>query len=538
MKSQQNYDAGIYVRLSKDDERAGESVSIENQKSILTKHAQEQGWNVVDTYCDDGYSGTNFDRPGVTRLIDDAKDGKINLILVKDLSRFGRNYIQVGQFTDYVFPMIGCRFVALNDGVDTIHNDNDIMPFKNLFNEFLSRDNSKKIRAMKKLCAGNGKYVGAYAPYGYKKDPNDKHRFVINEQVAPVVRRIFDLRCQGYGFRKIAAIFNEEKIPPPIDYYYQQRGEKNPHGDSCIWNDIAIRKILRSEIYIGNMVQGKTGTMSYKNRTAVRKPKEEWIRVEGTHEAIIDMDTWNQCVDIDNQVKKPRTKKSGSLSLFSGLLWCMDCGSRMIYQGKTYMTKNGERSYKSYACGKYNKGGRSVCSSHIIREELLSELVIGDIRLHAECVVKDEQAVRQELLEKRSSDTEQQLKADKAQIKGTESRLAELERLIQKLYEDRVLSTGISETLYQELMVKYERDRAEKTDTLKELTAKMNSAAKDEQDIDSFMQTIRKYVAVEALDHEMLLELIDRIEIGEQSIAGDQKYRDITIHYKFVGKLD
>jgi len=168
MKSQQNYDAGIYVRLSKDDERAGESVSIENQKLILEKHAKEQGWNIVETYCDDGYSGTNFDRPGVTRLIDDAKDGKINLILVKDLSRFGRNYIQVGQFTDYLFPMIGCRFIALNDGIDTIHNDNDIMPFRNLFNEFQSRDTSKKIKAVKRACAGAGKYLGCYAPFGYK----------------------------------------------------------------------------------------------------------------------------------------------------------------------------------------------------------------------------------------------------------------------------------------------------------------------------------------------------------------------------------
>ena len=311
MKSQQNYDAGIYVRLSKDDERAGESVSIENQKLILTKYAQEQGWNIVDTYVDDGHSGTNFDRPSVTRLIDDAKDGKINLILVKDLDRFGRNYIQVGQFTDYLFPMIGCRFIALNDGVDTIHNDNDIMPFRNLFNEFQSRDTSKKIKAVKQACAASGKYLGCYAPFGYKKSPDNKHKFIIDETAAAVVRKIFDYRCKGYGFRKIAGFLNEEKIPTPRDYYYQQKGEPNPFYFNHMWNDVTMRVIIRNEVYIGNMVQNKCGTLSYKNDKQVKKSQEDWIRVEGTHEPIIEMETWNQCVEIDKRIKKPRSTGTG-----------------------------------------------------------------------------------------------------------------------------------------------------------------------------------------------------------------------------------
>ena len=538
MKSQQNYDVGIYVRLSKDDERAGESVSIENQKLILIKHAQEQGWNVVETYCDDGYSGTNFDRPGVIRLIDDAKDGKINLILVKDLSRFGRNYIQVGQFTDYLFPIIGCRFVALNDGVDTINNDNDIMPFKNLFNEFQSRDTSKKIKAVKKACASNGMYLGCYAPFGYKKSPDDKHKFIIDETAAAIVRKIFDYRCQGYGFRKIAGFLNEEKIPTPRDYYYQQKGEPNPFYSNHMWNDVTMRVIIRNEVYIGNMVQNKFGSLSYKNDKQIKKPKEDWIRVEGTHEPIIDMETWNQCVEIDKRIKKPRSTGAGKQSLFGGLLRCLDCGFSVNYRQESRYRKDGSRIvYKSYACGNYIRSGSAACSAHIIYEDRLAELVIDDLQHHAKRVIEDEETTRRELIEQRNNDTEQQRRADKAQMKALESRLTELERLIQKLYEDRVLSSGISETVFHNLMKKYETECFAKSETLAVLTEKLNATVKDEHNIERFMEMVHKYVAVEALDREMLLELIDYIEVGERFIKYNQKYRDITIHYKFVGKI-
>jgi len=407
MKSQQDYNAGIYVRLSKDDERAGESVSIENQKLILTKHAQEQGWNVVETYCDDGYSGTNFDRPGVTRLIDDAKDGKINLILVKDLSRFGRNYIQVGQFTDYLFPMIGCRFIALNNGVDTANNDssNDLMPFLNLFNEFQSRDASKKIKAVKKACASNGMYLGCYAPFGYKKSPDDKHKFIIDETAATVVRKIFDYRCQGYGYYKIAGFLNAEKLPTPRDYY-QQLGKPNPYYSNHMWNDVTMKTIIRNEVYIGNMVQNKTGSLSYKNSKQITKPKEDWIRVEGTHEPIIDIETWNLCVELDKRNnKKPRTTGEGNLTLFSGLVQCIDCGFKMrSNREKKVYPKAGIVVYTSYMCGNYARSGKGVCSAHIIYEKVLVELLIEDIRLHAKRVIDDENSVRRDLIQQRNSE--------------------------------------------------------------------------------------------------------------------------------------
>ena len=258
------YNVGIYCRLSNDDERDGESVSIENQKLLLQRYVRERGWNEVDTYVDDGYSGTNFQRPGVQRLIADAKAGRINVILVKDLSRFGRNYIEFGQYTDYLFPSIGCRFIALNNGIDTMSNDGstDVMCFLNLFNEFYSRDTSKKVKAVKKACAENGKYMGTYPPIGYKRDPLDKHHFIIDEETAPLVRRIFAMRASGMAFRKIATTLNAEGVQPPGELYYQRQGRTDPRRVNHLWNESTVKVMIRNEAYIGNMVQGKCGTLS------------------------------------------------------------------------------------------------------------------------------------------------------------------------------------------------------------------------------------------------------------------------------------
>ena len=536
LKVQNNYKVGIYVRLSKDDERAGESVSIENQKLMLTRYCEEQGWNDYSVYCDDGVSGTTFDRPGVSRLIEDAKEGLINLILVKDLSRFGRNYIQVGQFTDYLFPMIGCRFIALNDGVDTIHNDNDIMPFRNLFNEFQSKDTSKKIKAVKQAHAKMGNYLGCYVPYGYKAHPDDKHKFVIDEYAAEVVRKMFAYRRQGFGFRKIARSLNEEHILPPRDYYYQQKGVESKGYRNHLWNDVTVKSMLRSEVYIGHMVQNKRGTLSYKNKKQIDKPKEDWIKVENTHEPIIDMDTWNACAEVDARNYKPRPTKESEISLFGGLLKCMDCGFKMRYSQETHTyPKKGKVKYISYFCGSYARSGRSACSAHIIYLNPLSELVLDDIRHRAKRVLEDEDRVRRELLEQKAKRSDRQLKADKSIRKATEKRLAELEKLTQALYEDKVLGT-VPEAVFKNLMVKYEAERVEKQMLVQSLKQKIADTAQDERDIERYIANIKKYVAVEQLDRGMLLELIKYIEIGERKEKDGQKYRDVVIHYNLVDK--
>ncbi|QNK40285.1 recombinase family protein [Caproicibacter fermentans] len=534
---QQNYKVGIYVRLSKDDERAGESVSIENQKLMLTKYCEEQGWNDYFTYCDDGVSGTTFDRPGVSQLIEDAKDGKINLILVKDLSRFGRNYIQVGQFTDYLFPMIGCRFIALNDGVDTINSDNDIMPFRNLFNEFQSKDTSKKIKAVKQAHAKLGNYLGCYVPYGYRASPDDKHKFIIDEAVAENVRKMFRYRRQGLGFRKIAGLLNAEHILPPRDYYYLTKGTEDRGRRNHCWNEVTVKKMLRNEVYIGHMVQNKRGTMSYKNKKQIDKPKDEWIKVEHTHEPIIDMDTWNACAELDQRRCKMRSVKGTSEpSLFGGLLRCMDCGFKMRYteENHTY-PKKGHVKYISYMCGSYARSGKAACSAHIIYLRPLSELVLDDIRHRAKRVLEDEDRVRRELLEQKAKQNDRQSKADRTTLKATEKRLAELERLTQALYEDKVLGT-VPEAVFKNLLTKYEAERVEKQSLVQSLKQKLADTAQDEHDIEQYLANIRKYVSMEQLDREMLLELINYIEIGERGEKNGQKYRDVVIHYNLVDK--
>ena len=532
----QNYDVGIYVRLSKDDERAGESVSIENQKMMLRKYVTEQGWNEVGCYVDDGFSGTNFDRPGVTRLIEDAKDGKINLILVKDLSRFGRNYIEIGRFTDYVFPMIGCRFIALNDGVDTIHNDNDIMPFRYLFNEFQSRDASKKIKAVKQLCAKNGMFMGCYAPYGYKKDPDDKHRLLIDEPAAQVIRRIFALRCQGLGYRRITAELNADRVTPPRDYYYEQLGRHNPTNDNHLWNEVTMREILRNEVYAGHLVQMKTGTLSFKSKGYVHKPKDEWVRVENTHEPIIDPATWELCQEITQKNYRYRTTKSGNVTLFSGLLRCADCGSHMIHQPSVRKTGSGTRTYNAYTCGNYTRSGVIACTTHRIGLDDITHLVLDDIRHYVGRAVCDEVALRQELKALKDKDAADKLKADKSQQKTLQARLNELEHLTQSLYEDKVKG-AIPEAVCANLIQKYESERVEKAAQLEEIQQRLTQAEQDDSDIERFLEAVKRYVAIETLDREMLLELIDFIEVGQQTVQAGKKSRDVAIHYKFVGQI-
>ena len=316
--------------LSSDDERTGESVSIENQKIMLSRYVQEQGWNLYAAYCDDGVSGTTFDRPMFNQMIADAKAGKINLILCKDLSRLGRDYIEAGRFTDIVFPSMGCRFIALNDGVDTIHKNNEMLVIlKNVMNDLYARDTSSKIRAVKQSTFKSGKYVGCYAPIGYRKSPADKHILEIDPVTAPVVLRIFDMRLQGDSFRKIARTLNEEGVPSPRGFYYMAEGRPNLRGETPYWNDVTVKTILRNEVYLGHMVQNKTGTVSYKVHKQVSKPKEDWIKVEHTHEPLVSQEAWDAVQRLDNHPSKGRSGSDGVISLFAGVLYCADCGGSM-----------------------------------------------------------------------------------------------------------------------------------------------------------------------------------------------------------------
>ena len=534
------YNVGIYCRLSNDDERDGESVSIENQKLMLQRYVRERGWNEVSCYCDDGYSGTNFNRPGVQQLIEDAKAKKINCIIVKDLSRFGRDHIEFGQYTDNLFPMLGCRFIAVNNGIDTMNDNgnNDVMSFLNLFNEFYSRDTSKKVKAVKKACAQNGKYMGTYPAYGYMRDPADKHHFLIDEETAPTVRRIFSLRATGMAFRSIAILLNEDNIPSPGTLYYQRKGTTDVRNVNHLWAGETVKVICRNEVYIGNMVQGKYGTVSYKNRKQIAKPEDEWIRVEGTHEPIISREVWDTVCEIDKKKVRKSPTADGVRSIFTGLVYCVDCGFKMRNQVERFTYKDGTPGrYSSFVCGNYSRSGKKACTIHTIYENVLYQLVLADIREKAQVAEYDAESLIQTITRMKEKENHSRITSWQQELKNTAARLAELEKLMQSLYEDKYKGT-IPQPVFQTLMRKYEAERAEKSAVLPELETKVRDHLENREDAGKWAEHIRKYTEITELDESLLFELVDRIEVGDTVVIDGQRTCDIKVYYRYVGNID
>jgi DNA invertase Pin-like site-specific DNA recombinase len=531
------YLAGLYLRLSKDDERAGESVSIENQRLLLTKCAEEKGWGIKEIYIDDGWSGTTMQRPAFLRMMRDAEEKRINLIAVKDLSRLGRNYIEVGRLTEETLPLLGCRFVALNDSVDSLIGDNDMMVYRNLFNEFYSKDTSKKVRAVKQACMRQGKYLGTYAPFGYQKDPLDKHHLIVDEETAAIVRRIFRMRCAGQSYRGIALTFNEEHIASPRDLFYQRLGRENPRHGNNLWNDSTVKSIVRSEVYIGHMVQGKYGTMSYKSRKLLNKPKDQWVRVENTHEPIISPEEWEITRMLDEKGYKPHKAAQGERSIYVGILKCGDCGFNMRAHYERGKHKDGSSyTYTCFLCGNYGRSGKTACSAHIIREPVLTELVLGAIREHAALAVCDEQRVVADIMKAKARESAAMLISCKAELKAAESRLTQLDKVIKTLYEDRVAGI-VTETMFKELMQKYELERETKSASVSLLRARESEWEKQRCDVDTWLRMIRKYTELEELTAEILLELLDVIEVFEPQKINGQRVCRVNIVYRFVGSV-
>jgi DNA invertase Pin-like site-specific DNA recombinase len=535
--SEQTFTAGIYVRLSRDDEREGESLSIENQKLILTSYVLEHGWTLHDVYVDDGYTGTNFDRPSLQRMIEDAQNKVINLIIVKDLSRFGRNYIQVGQFTDYIFPAVGCRFIALNDGVDTAENDNDIMPFKNLFNEFYSRDISKKVKTAKIASARNGNYLGCYAPYGYIRDPANHHRLIIQEEAAETVRRIFQMRRQKNSYLHITSVLNQENITSPRDYWYELRNEPNPRRVSHYWTTTTVMNILKNEAYIGNLVQFKTGSISYKNRKQVSKPQENHVRCENMHEPVIDRETWDIVQELNSQKRVVRKNKENELSLFAGFMECADCGHSMKFSRDYNTRKDGHmNNHHAYICGAYGQGGKGSCTSHRIMEHVITNIVLSDIRSQAALIQQDEKALGGELLKRKNSSTDKNKAKIQGDISKLEQRVSELSGLISKSYEE-MLRGELPREMLMSFIQKYQQEQKEKTQSASELKVQLEKMQLDENDVQNWISLIKKYTDIQELDRELLSEIIERIYIGAKEIVDGENVQDITIVYKFAGKL-
>ena len=539
MSKQTTYNAGIYVRLSQEDMRAGESLSIENQKLILTKYVAEQGWNIIDTYVDDGYSGTDFNRPAVTRLLDDAKMGKINLIIVKDLSRFGRNYIQVGQYIDYVFPTYNIRFIALNDNVDTLNANStamDMMPIMNVFNEWHAANTSKKIKAVIEANCKAGKYRATNAPYGYVKG-NDENRLPVpDEPAASVVRRMFEMRSQGISPRHIADMLNEEKILTPSDYLYAKQGKPNPRKTTHLWCAERVRKMLQNPTYLGHLVQMRTTTVSHKNHKLIKRNEEDMVVIKNTHEPLVSQEMWDKCREMDNSVSQGKRDKHGEIMPLSGLMYCADCGEKMRlgWNNTTTGSKKKPRKYlrHNYQCGAYSRYGKFYCTSHHIKMKDINAIVLADIRMMSTLVVEDEEKARQQFLAQKEQINSHQIEMEQKRLRDGKYRLEELRKLIPSIYEDKVLGK-IPEDVCVNLLEKYQAEQKELSEDVSKLEAKLSAVKQDKDDVEEFICSLKKYTDVQELTREMALELIEYVTIDEYSA---DRPRDIHIYYKLLDK--
>ena len=536
MAKQTIYNAGIYVRLSQEDMRAGESLSIEHQKLILTKYVREQGWNLVDTYVDDGFSGTDFNRPSVQRLLSDAQTGRINLIICKDLSRFGRNYIEVGQYIDYIFPLHNIRFIALNDNVDTANRDSnamEMMPVINLFNEWHASSTSKKIKAVNLANAKAGKYTCANAAYGYTKADDEKHTPIIDPEAAEVVRRIFKLRSQGMSPRAIGDQLNAENIPIPSDYRCQKKGIVNTKYTRHLWTQVQIRQILDNPIYLGELAMMRVTSVSYKNHKKVRKDPSEWVVTEDTHEAIISQELWDKVREAEKAVSHGKRDGKGVTQPLSGMLFCPDCGYKMKAAGRKRTLKSGELIRECYYnCSSYVLHGKELCSTHYISQKQIEAVIIADIRSMAELVVKDEQTARAAFLSKKEQQTSRQSKADIKKLNDSKHRLAELENLMQSVYEDKVMGK-IPEHICVSFLEKYEAEQQELRAVIADLEERLSAEKQDREDVEEFIRRRKKYVDVQNLTRELVLELIEYVTVGAYT---PNEPREINIYYKFLDK--
>lgn len=535
MKKQQHYKAALYCRLSVDDGNFGGSVSIETQKILLEQYCKDHKITDYKFYCDDGCSGTNFDRPSFKKMLSDIDEGKINLVIVKDLSRFGRNYVEAGMYVQR-FTDSNIRFIAADDNYDSLVNSDDLLfPIKNVVNEMYARDVSKKTKAAKKAKARDGQFIGSKAPFVYKIDPNDRHHLIVDEPAAQVVKRIFRLASEGVGYNKMAKIFREEKVLTPIAYFNLNNPDyfKSDYWRKEFdWHVTSIRAILNNEVYLGKLVYGKQRNKSMKSKEKVRNPKEDWIVVENCHEPIITQELWDTVHKILNA--KHRPAKAGEVQMFAGLLYCSDCGHCLTYSQK--QRKDGSY-HGAYSCWMYKTHGKEYCASHYITFDTIYELVLIDIQRNLFQYRKNTDKFKSILSRKYQSDSQKQAEQITLEYEQKQKRCEELDKIISRLYEDNVLGR-IGDERYESMSQSYELEQVEIKKALPILKSKIDELKRQSDCADNFINVIKKYTIIDKLDAAILNELIDKIVVHHKEQAEDGRtFQQIEIYYRFVGKL-
>ena len=525
----------LYPRLSHEDELQGESNSISNQKRILETYAKQNGFSNLRWYTDDGYSGANFQRPGFQAMLADIEAGKVGTVIVKDMSRLGRNYLQVGMYTEMIFPQKGVRFIAINDGVDSAQGENDFAPLRNIFNEWLVRDTSKKIKAVKRSKGMSGKPITSKPVYGYLMDEDEN--FIIDEEAAPVVRQIYSLCLAGNGPTKIARMLTEQQIPTPGTLEYRRTGSARRYhpGYECKWATNTVVHLLENREYTGCLVDFKTEKPSYKLKHSIENPPEKQAVFENHHEPIIDRETWERVQELRKQRKRPN--RYDEVGLFSGILFCADCGSVMYQQ--RYQTD--KRKQDCYICGSYKKL-TADCTAHFIRTDLLTAGVLSNLRKVTSYAAKHEARFMKLLIEQNEDGDRRRNAAKKKELEAAEKRIAELSAIFKRLYEDSV--TGrISDERFTELSADYEAEQKELKERAARLREELSKAQEATANAEKFMNVVRRHTTIEELTPTLLREFVEKIVVHE-SVALDGKRRgklrrqEIEIYYSFVGKVE
>lgn len=529
-----SYKVGVYLRLSRDDNNAqSESMSIGNQRDMLIDYVKEKGWSIEQVYSDDGYSGTNFDRPDFQRMIDDIKNGRINLVITKDLSRLGRNYVRVGEYTDFFFPQHKVRYIAVTENIDT-DKENDIVGFLNIVNEHYAKDISRKVRAVKNSKAKQGKFLGSQPPFGYKKAPDDRNQLIIDEEAAAIVTEIFTLYSIGESARNIATILNDKQVLTPSVYYYERIKKPYPFSAcSKQWGSATIMTMLKNIVYIVHMAQGKRRNTSFKMKYREVIPQENWIIVKNTHKEIINQDLWNKVQNRISNGKVIRKTSSNQVSTFSGVIRCADCGARMTFTTKKCATK----IYDIYRCRTYANSGKGSCSNHSIHAEDLEQIVLEDINRYARKAIKDEDGLLKYIYATTQMEDAKSIDSYEKRLQKCQQQSERIDNLIRMLLEDK-LAGNVSEQLFKRFVAGYENE----LETLRKRKLTLNSQIKKLQrkqnNAEGFVETIKNYVFLEELNNSIVRELIEAIFVSETIVTDGSKSQQVEIKYKFVGELD
>lgn len=532
----------LYERLSRDDEMQGESNSIVNQKRYLEEYAQAQGFKNIRHFTDDGYSGTNFKRPGFQKMIAAIEAGEIDVVCVKDLSRFGRDYLKVGFYTEIMFPEKGVRFIAINNSVDSANpTENDFTPFLNIMNEWYAKDTSNKIRAIFRSRMQDGKRCSGAIPYGYRRDPEDKNHLLIDEEAAKVVRRIYQMVIDGMGSQAIANQLTADNVLIPSAYLEQsEHGESRNHSyhDPCRWNCTAVSYILDKQEYMGHTVLGKTICENFKTKKRRKARPDELIIFENTHEPIIDAETWHLVQKLRRRTRRKLANGSYSHRL-SGLVYCADCGKRLSYSSPQSQHRPDGKTYdadSSFRCPTY-KSMYGECTMHYIKSSTLDKLVDEAVRKIARYVLRNERAFLEQVRVLTSADQKHTQSEDKKELVNIKKRIAELDNYIKRLYEGNA-SGKIPDRQFEKLMAQYDSEQQELEERVKEIEVSIHEIQQESENGQQFVRLVQKYRDLTEIDQTALNEFIDKVVVHEATGGRTaDRSQQIDIYFNFIGQF-